>query len=144
MYFITAAATLVFALGCAANWTIGKEGRNKHRVGVTITLISLGFNTTLYNPHGGVSYAYVRGTKRNRPGRHPPFVISVVLRKVVTKRLLVVVQVRRHHRCAADADVPLGTRPEPFNSNPMGVNSTSCGSPHVRCTPMWALSTRGA
>ena len=33
-----------------------------------------------------------------------------------------------------------------FNSTPMGVNSISIsfGSPHVRCTPMWALSTCGA
>ena len=39
--------------------------------------------------------------------------------------------------------VPLrpGTRPEPINSTPMGVNSISSGSPHVR--PKWALSTCG-
>ena len=36
-----------------------------------------------------------------------------------------------------------GPRPEPFNFTPMGVNSISFGSPHVRCTPMWALSTCG-
>ena len=30
---------------------------------------------------------------------------------------------------------------EPFNFTPMGVNSISSGSPHVR--PMWALSTCG-
>ena len=35
------------------------------------------------------------------------------------------------------------TRPEPFNSTPMAANSISSSSPHVRCTPMWALSTRG-
>ena len=35
------------------------------------------------------------------------------------------------------------TRRAPFNSTPMGVNSISSGSPHVRCTPMWALSTCG-
>ena len=29
-----------------------------------------------------------------------------------------------------------GTRREPFNFTPMGVNSISFGSPHVRCTPM--------
>ena len=39
--------------------------------------------------------------------------------------------------------VDLGTRREPFNSTPMAVNSISSGSPHVRCTPMWALSTCG-
>ena len=35
----------------------------------------------------------------------------------------------------------LCTRPEAFNSTPMGVNSISSGSPHAR--PMWALSTCG-
>ena len=34
-----------------------------------------------------------------------------------------------------------GTRPEPFNFTPMGVNSISFGSPHVG--PIWALSTCG-
>ena len=29
-----------------------------------------------------------------------------------------------------------GTRHDPFNITPMGVNSISVGSPHVRCTPM--------
>ena len=37
-----------------------------------------------------------------------------------------------------------GTHREPFNSTPMGVKSISFGSLHVRCTPMWALSTCGA
>ena len=35
-------------------------------------------------------------------------------------------------------------REEPFNFTPTWVNSISFGSPHVRCTPMWALSTCGA
>ena len=37
----------------------------------------------------------------------------------------------------------LGTRREPFSFTPVAVNSISSGSPHVRCTPMWALSTCG-
>ena len=36
-----------------------------------------------------------------------------------------------------------GTPRTPFNSTPMAVNSIPSGSPHVRCTPMWALSTCG-
>ena len=35
---------------------------------------------------------------------------------------------------------PQGTCREPSNLTPMAVNSISFGSPHVRCTPMWALS----
>ena len=36
-----------------------------------------------------------------------------------------------------------GTRYEPFDSTTMGAKSISPGSPHVRCTPMRALSTCG-
>ena len=36
-----------------------------------------------------------------------------------------------------------GTRLGRSISPPMAVNSISSGSPHVRCTPMWALSTCG-
>ena len=32
---------------------------------------------------------------------------------------------------------------EPFNTTPMGADPISSGYPHVRCTPMWALSTCG-
>ena len=35
----------------------------------------------------------------------------------------------------------LGTRREPFDFTPMGVNPIPSGPPHVR--PMWALSTCG-
>ena len=40
-------------------------------------------------------------------------------------------------------DLAGSTRREPFNSTPMAVNSISPGPPHVRCAPMWALSTCG-
>ena len=40
-----------------------------------------------------------------------------------------------------DVRTPDGTRPEPFNSTPMGVNSISSGSPHVR--PMGVHRTCG-
>ena len=37
-----------------------------------------------------------------------------------------------------------GTRPEPFNSTPMGANSIPSGPPHVRCTPMGVHRACGA
>ena len=37
----------------------------------------------------------------------------------------------------------LGTRHEPFNFTPMGVNLISSGSPHARCTPMGVHRTCG-
>jgi len=43
---------------------------------------------------------------------------------------------------AAQMAFALGTRHKPFNSTPMGVNSISSGSPHVR--PMGVHRTCGA
>ena len=49
-----------------------------------------------------------------------------------------------HGRMLWTGAVIEGARCQPFNFTPMGVNSVSSGSPHVRCTPMCALSTCGA
>ena len=51
------------------------------------------------------------------------------------------IRVYTWHANTTDGSFSNGTRREPFNSTPMGVNSISFGSPHVR--PMWALSTCG-